>query len=443
MKTLAGMRVSRSYSRSSKEKKKFKTIHKLVIAFALISLAVLSSENLDVSAKRSDSLSPRAASTLAPAERPKHHSGQGKVAVPREKSDDHLEPSLSDDDMENRSASFCSSSEGSLNQIALDMFHHSSPPGSASHTKLKEVLQANSHFYINIPDAIFTNNQRNIASMLEGYGLTRLDEKPPKEWTNVTLVEVSFRPITEGVCPLIEAGCLNRSRIIIQSEQYFKDSVTRCHESPKCIVLEFSDRNYRNAQAQGIGDSFALLPVMTQYPSRMAWLLPEDIKPLRERLYDIVFFLGVATRRRQIYANATNYLENHPNQTIKIGKDKNVRRQAAAYGEAKVCLVVHSYHDDSGGEYHRLSEFAPFGCIPVMETFGDTIGIERYKECGRIVFALGPDLMEAAANVTAKIDQGWYQDHAHVDWWKAGIQWETLLSSVLLGKDAVVPGASR
>ena len=30
--------------------------------------------------------------------------------------------------------------EGSLHQIALDMFHHSSPPGSASYTKLKHVL---------------------------------------------------------------------------------------------------------------------------------------------------------------------------------------------------------------------------------------------------------------------------------------------------------------
>mmetsp|Transcript_21760 Transcript_21760/g.23356 ORF Transcript_21760/g.23356 Transcript_21760/m.23356 type:complete len:493 (+) Transcript_21760:46-1524(+) len=382
------------------------------------------------------------ASPVAPAERPTKHDGQVKVTVPQEQSE-HQESSLSNDDKENRSASFCSSSEGSLHQIALDMFHHSSPPGSLSLMKLKEVLQSNSHFYITFPDAIFTNNQENIASMLEGYGLTRLDERPPKEWTNVTLVEVAI--FTKGgVCPLVEAGCLNRSRIIIQSEQYFTDSVPRwieqyftdlvprCHESPNCIVLEFSDRNYRNAQAKGMGNSFVLLPVMTQSPSRFAWLLPDDIKPLRERLYDVVFFMGVPTRRRQVYGNATNYLENHPNRTVKIGKEMNVRRQAAAYGEAKVCLVVHSYHDDSGGEYHRLSEFAQFGCIPVMETFGDTIGIDRYKECGRIVFASGPNLMEAAANVTAKIEQGWYKDfHSHVDWWKAGIQWETLLSSVL------------
>ena len=37
------------------------------------------------------------------------------------------------------SPSYCNN-EGSLHQIALDMFHHSSPPGSASYTKLKHVL---------------------------------------------------------------------------------------------------------------------------------------------------------------------------------------------------------------------------------------------------------------------------------------------------------------
>lgn len=383
--------------------------------------------------------SPGAATTATPAERPTDHAGQGKVSFPEEKSD-HRGPSLSNDDKENRSASFCSSPEGSLHQIALDMFHHSSPPGSASHTKLKERLQAHSQFYIDLQGGIFAENQRNMASMLEGYGLTRLEKRPPKEWINVTLVET---PMMKGVCPLKEVECQNRSRILIQTEQYFKPVVGQCHESPNCIVLEFSDRNYRIAQAKGWGDSFALLPVMTQFPSRIAWLLSDDIKPLRERLYDVVFFAGVFTKRRIAYANATGYLENHPNRTLKITKDKSVRRQAAAYGEAKVCLVVHSYTDDSGGEYHRLSEFAPFGCIPVMERFGDTIGIERYSECGRIAFASGPDLMEAAAIVTAKIDQGWYQDHLHVDWWKAGIQWEILLSSALSGKDVVVPGTSR
>ena len=44
-----------------------------------------------------------------------------------------------------------------------------------------------------------------------------------------------------------------------------------------------------------------------------------------------------------------------------------------AYREAKVCVVLHSYATESGGEYHRLSEFAKFGCIPVMETFSGTL----------------------------------------------------------------------
>ena len=356
------------------------------------------------------------------------HSGhieQGGVAVAKENSE---LPASNNYNEETQSAPFCSSPEGSLHQLALDMLKYSSPPGSASHTKLKEILQAHSYFYIELPHNIFTENQKNMAHMLEGFGLSRLERRPPKEWANYTLVET---PLDKGLCPIEEVDCKNRSRILIQTEQYFKDKVGKCHESSKCIVLEFSDRNYRIAKERGWGDSFALLPVMTQYPSRFASLVPDNIKPLRERLYDIVFFVGVFTSRRQAYTNATEYLENHPNRTVKITKDKSIRRQADAYKEAKVCMVVHSYTDDSGGEYHRLSEFAPFGCIPVMETFGDTIGIDRYKECGRMVFASGPDLMEAAANVTAKIDQGWYEDYSHVDWWKAGIQWETLLLSGL------------
>ena len=379
----------------------------ILAVVSLISLAVLHWEQPQFDEKRSEA-------------RP----GPASMVKPEDDKRDHRE---SDDTKENRSASFCSSPEGSLHQIALDMLHHSSPPGSASHTKLNGVLRAHSHFYIDFKGAIFRENQRNVASMLEGYGLTRLEQRPPREWTNVTLVETA---IMAGVCPLAEAECRNRSRILVQTEQYFKESVGQCHESPGCIVLEFSDRNYRIAQGKGWGDSFALLPVMTQSPSRFAHLVPSEPKPLRERSYDIVFFVGRFTRRRIKYANATGYLETHPNRTNKITKDKNVGRQAAAYKEAKVCMVVHSYTDDSGGEYHRLSEFATFGCIPVMETSGDTIGIERYRECGRIVFALGPDLMEAAANVTDRIDRGWYQDRSHVDWWKAGIRWETLLSSM-------------
>lgn len=378
---------------------------------------------------------PTAATTGTQSQRPTNHAGQGKVTV-----DDN-----DDNGKERRSASFCSSPEGSLHQIGLDMLNHSSPPGSASHTKLKKVLETNKHFYINLGGEIFTHNQQHIASMLEGYGLNRLKQKPTKEWTNVTLVELSFPygSHRKSVCPIQEDDCANRTRIIIQSEQFFHDPVHRCHESPNCIVFEFSDKNYRNAQDKGIADSFALLPVMTQSPSRIARFLPktDDSKPLVNRKFDIVFFVGMPTRRRHKFANATKYLENHPNRTVKIGRNKSPGGQAWAYGEAKVCLVVHSYMPDAGGEYHRLSEFAPFGCIPVLETFGDTIGIERYQECGKIVFAQAPDLLEAAANVTAQIDQGLYQDDSHVDWWKAGIQWETLLPSVLSGKNAAAPGA--
>ena len=302
-----------------------RTVNALLAALALFSLTTLHSEmqmsDFDAVGGKEELL------TQVPTPMHSGHIEQGGVAVAKENSE---LPASNNYNEETQSAPFCSSPEGSLHQLALDMLKYSSPPGSASHTKLKEILQAHSYFYIELPHNIFTENQKNMAHMLEGFGLSRLERRPPKEWANYTLVET---PLDKGLCPIEEVDCKNRSRILIQTEQYFKD--------------------------------------------------------------------------------------------------KSIRRQADAYKEAKVCMVVHSYTDDSGGEYHRLSEFAPFGCIPVMETFGDTIGIDRYKECGRMVFASGPDLMEAAANVTAKIDQGWYEDYSHVDWWKAGIQWETLLLSGL------------
>ena len=46
-------------------------------------------------------------------------------------------------------SSFCFT-KGSLHQLALDMFNHSSPPGSMSYKKLKRVLDASSDFYIDM-----------------------------------------------------------------------------------------------------------------------------------------------------------------------------------------------------------------------------------------------------------------------------------------------------
>ena len=67
--------------------------------------------------------------------------------------------------------------EGSLHQIALDMFHHSSPPGSASYNKLKHVLGLSEFFYISLGAPIFSKNEHMLKKMLEGMGLVHVDMK--------------------------------------------------------------------------------------------------------------------------------------------------------------------------------------------------------------------------------------------------------------------------
>ena len=52
---------------------------------------------------------------------------------------------------------------------------------------------------------------------------------------------------------------------------------------------------------------------------------------------------------------------------------------ANIYSDSKVCLIAHAYDREAGGEYHRLSEVAPFGCIFVMEQISDIVGVDKYQ----------------------------------------------------------------
>lgn len=330
--------------------------------------------------------------------------------------------------------SFCLT-KGSLHQLAVDMFMHSSPPGTASYNKLKYVLDRNSEFYVEMGGVhgIFAQNRAMMSNMLYGYGLHPVGMKP-SGLSNVTLVETMF---TNSACSLHDVNCRDQARIFIQTEQYFKDHILLCHEAPSCIVLEFSEYNLEKAKnhdnVKDLANSFVLLPVMTQSPtSRLSIYEPAVPKDPQSRSIDMAFF-GLITNRRQFLVESTNaYAAAHPDRIVRVGKDNNAKSIGKQYPEAKVCLVAHSYTTDSGGEYHRLSEMAPFGCIPVMEHFTDKIGIDIYEKCAGVVFANATNLVDAAADVVAKIDRGDYHDriNAIVDWWKVGIQWYTILRTV-------------
>jgi hypothetical protein len=267
----------------------------------------------------------------------------------------------------------CRSQKGSLHQIALDMAWHSSPYGSASLMKLQRVLNANMYFDVSLGPAIFSSIGESMSMMLMGYGLESKATQFDKH-DNVTLVETGY---SSSRCPITDDECFLHPRIVVQSEQIRFRKLGRCHESPSCVILEFSDRNLRLHDAEGWGDSVVLLPVMTQQHSRLSSFEPvfEELKPLRDRSFDVVFFGAITNRRKGLIEQSMNYTANHPQSSVLVTgvKHNEIEAMTKAYREAKVCVVSHSYATESGGEYHRLSEFAKFGCIPVMETFSGTL----------------------------------------------------------------------
>jgi len=122
----------------------------------------------------------------------------------------------------------------------------------------------------------------------------------------------------------------------------------------------------------------------------------------------------------------------HPNSHVIVAKVHKVGVVVSNYQEAKICLLMHSFKDNCGGEYHRWSEFGAYGCIPVMEQFADTVGIHAYERCGGAVFTNRTHVIQTAASIVEKIDKGLYNNRSQeiVNWWKRGIKWDTILPTV-------------
>lgn len=325
--------------------------------------------------------------------------------------------------------------EGSLHQIALDMFHHSSPPGSASYNKLKHVLGLSEFFYTSLGAPIFSKNEHMLKKMLEGMGLVHVDMKSLGGMVGKTEVILVETYKTQSSCPLVppKPDCHDQPRIFIQTEQKINWHYQKyCHASPNCVILEFSDFNRNKFEEEGMHESIVLLPVMTQTPSRISQFLPEVPKIIQERNIDMVFFGLITNRRTGLSKAAVEHGKTHPNSNVIVTNAFELRHISKSYQEAKVCLLMHSYTSHCGGEYHRMSEFGPFGCIPVMEKFADTVGIHAYEKCGGAIFTNSTHVIPTAAGVVEQIDKGLYNNRSQdiINWWKKGIRWETILPTV-------------
>ncbi|EJK50384.1 hypothetical protein THAOC_30657 [Thalassiosira oceanica] len=328
---------------------------------------------------------------------------------------------------------------GSLHRQAIMAFNYSSPVSSASYKKLQHVLNLNDKFHLNMAggQGIFDGNRQCISRMLTGYGLGEAGVMTKND-PGVTLVETKF---TNSSCPLDDEKCVDQGRIFLQTEQIIRWAPMKiCHASPNCVIADFSQYNLYLERRKEVGDSVVLLPIMTQTPSRLKKYEPDFIKPLKHRPIDIIFY-GTPTNRRKILSEEEEYYKKHgyPERNITFITNREaittnkVALMGEAYEDAKVCVVVHAHDYETGGEYHRYSEFGPFGCVPVVEFISDYISVEALERCGGFNFVSAQVVFQRAIEIVGLIDRDMYQDEqvkAMTQWWKDGIQWESLLSDL-------------
>jgi hypothetical protein len=197
---------------------------------------------------------------------------------------------------------FCSGENGSLHRIALDMIQHSSRPGSPSYEKLKHVLNLNQQFYIDLGSPIFHRNEVSISTMLQGYGLSRMDGHPSSDTMISTLVETK---LTNSVFHISKDECRYYPRILIQIDhEKLGNEHELCHSSPNCIIVDSSIHNLSMAVEKGWARSFILIPVMTQSASQ---LKSQELMPLASRSHSIVHLNRIDdTSKALLWTKCTN-----------------------------------------------------------------------------------------------------------------------------------------
>ncbi|CAB9504612.1 expressed unknown protein [Seminavis robusta] len=338
---------------------------------------------------------------------------------------------------------------GSLHEIALQMARFSGPK---PYEKTLQVLQSSSHFWISIhKHGIFSNVAQNMKVMLEGFGL--LERKSKKKPTrNSIVVEISYYALHDNANDKTTNDChtttsttnCSAPRIILQSEQLhqvgqdYLPYLRACHEQPRCVIWEFSDYHWTWHQQHNLSDSVLLLPIMHQS------LLGDYhgvIIPLQQRPLDVVFFGAIKPRRQALWDRVTKQQQQHH---WRFQYSTNLTFIKQSYATAKICLIVHSYSNQSAGEYHRLVELAGSACRIVVEPFADTIGMHAYQHCGGVVVAPSyHQILPTIRRVLQEIDHiksTVLQDDntttldnetkRRLEWWNHKIQWERLLNDI-------------
>ncbi|CAJ1934460.1 unnamed protein product [Cylindrotheca closterium] len=320
------------------------------------------------------------------------------------------------------------------------MLEHSSPKGSSSHEQLGKLLHSFSHYHVDfIPEfgklGLFQSVAENLSKMMQGYGLKKsTDPGNPN-----AIVFASAFLNSNGRKLMIENG--NNGVIIVQTEQlccsnWLSEDVFQtlqaCEKSDNCVILEYSDHNFQYMKDKWkVSKSVVLLPIMNQ--GRLdQYYRRHHLPALWERPNDIAFFGTLTEHRNSVLTTIKNPDPTTPEWESIMEQSHDKLRMVKTYLHSKVCLTVHAFPQKGPGEYHRLSELGVSGCVPVMERFEDTLGIQVYKLCGGVVFAAeAEELPDQIASVLEEmeVDEEGQDDsmRRRVEWWKARVKWETIL----------------
>jgi hypothetical protein len=153
-----------------------------------------------------------------------------------------------------------------------------------------------------------------------------------------------------------------------------------------------------------------------------------DMKPITERPIDVVMF-GKSCPRRELIKS--RILEQHPDWKVEIKVLTDIINLTEAYSNAKICLTVHATPGPCGGEYHRLSETAPFGCVSVLENVTDACWLNPYMECAGVHFATFDTIISKLAEVMDGIrtqpDHWLLKQSSMVEWWRKSNSWQDQL----------------
>lgn len=338
-----------------------------------------------------------------------------------------------------------------LTELAHQMAEYSSPPNSPSYLKNRRILTDANNFFIESPYYIFSSVTDNINLAMSNYGLKRIqttaastiDSDDPANHDTILFYWSSHLKAKDDKCR--GSRCKDMFRVILQTEQLNRRMVQfrECHQSPNCVIWDFSDANLRIFQEINISDSVLLVPHM--FHDRLGDKLPSAFKPSKDRDIDAVLLGFISNRRKEFKAQ---YLvdENDPNGTIQHDYNTSLssqnivykvqkKNQHRFYENAKICMVVHAHLADGACEYHRLSEISRFGCILVVENVGDTLTVDALQQCGGVHFAgyheVAKTIHEQLAYIEETPESELKARQEKFDrWWADGVHWEGLFETI-------------